>query len=99
MIGKKIEMLICISISRIKVTLILQDFTLDMYFRQTWTDNRLQFSNSEASELAVSNEMLSNIWWPDTFFANSKHTKFHDVTTKNAFLRIKNTGEIYLSLR
>ena len=70
-----------------------------MYYRQTWIDKRLSFLGTELSQLSVSNEMLSKIWWPDTFFANSKHTKFHDVTTKNAFLRIKNNGEIIPKLK
>ncbi len=76
----------------------LQDFTLDMYLRQFWTDSRFSFPSNE-EELCISNEMLNKIWWPDTFFANAKDTKFHLATTKNAFLRIKPTGEITQSLR
>ncbi|KAK2170562.1 hypothetical protein LSH36_2g12015 [Paralvinella palmiformis] len=98
--GPPVEVAITMHIASVSsISEVDMDFTLDMYFRQMWTDSRLKFSEIEAKELAVSNEMLGSIWWPDTFFANSKHTKFHDVTTKNAFLRIKSTGEIYLSLR
>ena len=72
-----------------------------MYFRQHWRDKRLQFMNSsvETEELVISQDMLDKIWWPDTFFANAKHAKFHTATTKNAFLRIKPTGEMTQSLR
>jgi len=43
--------------------------------------------------------MLGRIWWPDTFFANAKMTRFHAATTHNAFLRIKPSGFITQSLR
>ena len=62
-----------------------------------WRDPRLAFDDED--ELCISNEMLSKIWWPDTFFANAKDAKFHFATTKNAFLRIKPSGEITQSLR
>ena len=72
-----------------------------MYFRQFWRDERLQFLNSsvEQEELVISQDMLNKIWWPDTFFANAKQANFHVATTKNAFLRIKPTGEMLQSLR
>ncbi|KAI0218532.1 Gamma-aminobutyric acid receptor subunit beta [Lamellibrachia satsuma] len=76
----------------------VEDFTLDVYFRQHWSDPRLRFREEE-DELCISNEMLSKIWWPDTFFANAKKANFHFATTKNAFLRIKPSGEITQSLR
>lgn len=75
-----------------------QDFTLDFYFRQHWRDERLIFNGTE-DELCISNEMLSKIWWPDTFFANAKQERFHETTTKNAFLRISPSGWITQSLR
>ncbi|ESN91835.1 hypothetical protein HELRODRAFT_90241, partial [Helobdella robusta] len=74
------------------------DFTLEFYFRQLWQDKRLEFEKLK-EELCISNEMLETIWWPDTFFANAKSANFHAVTTKNAFLRIKHTGWVTLSLR
>jgi len=75
-----------------------QDFTVDFYFRQHWYDERLRFNDSN-DELCISNEMLGRIWWPDTFFANAKSARFHEATTKNAFLRIKSSGLIVQSLR
>ena len=77
----------------------LQDFTLDFYFRQHWHDPRLAFSGEVEDELCISNEMLAQIWWPDTFFANAKDARFHIATTKNAFLRIKPNGDVLHSLR
>ncbi|XP_064637791.1 gamma-aminobutyric acid receptor subunit beta-like isoform X2 [Lineus longissimus] len=74
------------------------DFTLDMYFRQTWTDPRLRFTEIN-EELSISADMLQKIWWPDTFFANAKSAQFHTATTKNAFLRISPQGNVLNSLR
>ena len=78
----------------------LQDFTLDMYFRQFWQDPRLSFERREGLEkLVVGAEYINLIWVPDTFFVNEKTTYFHKATTENQFLRILHTGEILRSIR
>ena len=78
----------------------LQDFTLDMYFRQFWTDPRLSFERREGLEkLVVGAEYINLIWVPDTFFVNEKTAYFHKATTENQFLRILHTGEILRSIR
>jgi len=81
--------------SRITVS---QDYTLEMYLRQFWTDPRLSFKGSNES-LTVGIDMTSNIWIPDTFFPNEKKAFFHQTTTYNSFLRIKPNGEILRSTR
>lgn len=83
----------------VALSICVQDFTVDLYFRQYWTDSRLAFQDSEEDEICIGNEMLEKIWWPDTFFANAKKEEMHLVTTKNAFLRINNTGGVTQSLR
>ena len=72
-----------------------------MYFRQFWKDSRLDFSDSpwEQDNLVFGEEMLSKVWWPDTFFANAKRVKFHEATIKNAFLRISPQGEMTTGAR
>ena len=78
----------------------LQDFTLDMYFRQFWQDPRLSFEKREGLEkLVVGAEYINLIWVPDTFFVNEKTAYFHKATTENQFLRILHTGEILRSIR
>ena len=78
----------------------LQDFTLDMYFRQFWQDPRLSFDKRIGLEkLVVGAEYIQLIWVPDTFFVNEKTAYFHDATTDNQFLRILHTGEILRSIR
>lgn len=78
---------------------VLQDFTLDMYFRQFWQDPRLSFSEPGLEKLVVGAEYIKLIWVPDTFFVNEKTAYFHDATTENQFLRILHTGEILRSIR
>ena len=79
---------------------VLQDFTLDMYFRQFWQDPRLSFEKRASLEkLVVGAEYIKLIWVPDTFFVNEKTAYFHDATTDNQFLRILHTGEILRSIR
>ena len=79
---------------------LLQDFTLDMYFRQFWQDPRLSFEKRLGLEkLVVGAEYIKLIWVPDTFFVNEKTAYFHDATTDNQFLRILHTGEILRSIR
>ena len=68
-------------------------------FKVSGNERRLNFNQSGDDELCISNEMLSRIWWPDTFFANAKMSTFHWTTTHNAFLRIKPNGFITQSLR
>ncbi|KAL3311496.1 hypothetical protein Ciccas_009922 [Cichlidogyrus casuarinus] len=73
-----------------------------MYFRQHWQDERLAFKkllkeNEVGDEdvwITVSENLLKNIWWPDTFFANAKSAEFHTATTRNAFLRIDSQGNV-----
>ena len=79
---------------------LLQDFTLDMYFRQFWQDPRLSFERRIGLEkLVVGAEYIKLIWVPDTFFVNEKTAYFHKATTENQFLRIMHTGEILRSIR
>ena len=78
----------------------LQDFTLDFYFRQHWTDPRLSFpGRGGLDELTVGSEYLKKIWVPDTFFANEKKSYFHTATTSNEMLRITNQGKVLRSIR
>ncbi|XP_021947667.1 gamma-aminobutyric acid receptor subunit beta isoform X1 [Folsomia candida] len=77
---------------------VLMDFTLDFYFRQMWSDNRLSFTGP-VKTLSVGSEFLSTMWVPDTFFVNEKTSYFHTATTSNEFLRISDNGDILRSIR
>lgn len=79
---------------------LFQDFTLDFYFRQFWTDPRLAFVKKPGVEtLSVGAEFIKNIWVPDTFFVNEKQSYFHSATTSNEFIRVHHSGSITRSMR
>ncbi|ESO04873.1 hypothetical protein HELRODRAFT_121545, partial [Helobdella robusta] len=79
------------------------DFTIEFFFVQHWTDDRLKFDSSTfnitSHELYISNVMLDKLWWPDTFFANAKNAKFHEATARNMFLKLSENGTVTLSIR
>lgn len=82
------------------VTTMLQDFTLDFYFRQFWTDPRLAYRKRPGVEqLSVGSDFVKSIWVPDTFFVNEKQSYFHIATTSNEFIRVHHSGAITRSMR
>lgn len=76
------------------------DYTLTMYLHQYWTDERLSWSNEiPIDEMTLSGEFSQNIWVPDTFLANDKHSFLHEVTERNKMLRISADGKVSYGMR
>ncbi|XP_039309860.1 gamma-aminobutyric acid receptor subunit beta isoform X5 [Solenopsis invicta] len=100
-VGVTMYVLSISSLSEVKMSPVsYQDFTLDFYFRQFWTDPRLAFKPRAGVEtLSVGSEFIKNIWVPDTFFVNEKQSYFHIATTSNEFIRIHHSGSITRSIR
>ncbi len=44
-------------------------------------------------------EFESQIWIPDTFFANDKKSYVHDVTANNKLMRLHGDGKIIYGMR
>lgn len=76
----------------------IQEFTMDMFFRQLWVDDRLAFKGP-IEILRLNNRMLEKIWIPDTFFHNSKKSLAHNMTTPNKMFRIMQNGTIFYTMR
>ncbi|XP_033948435.1 gamma-aminobutyric acid receptor subunit alpha-6a isoform X2 [Pseudochaenichthys georgianus] len=74
------------------------DYTMDMFFRQMWVDERLQFEGP-TEILRLNNRMLDKIWTPDTFFRNSKKAISHNTTTPNKLFRIMQNGTVLYTMR
>lgn len=73
---------------------------MDFYFRQSWTDPRLDFSTHKGlEEIQVSTDYTEKIWVPDTFFPNEKRAYYHTLTTPNELLRISSNGTVLRSIR
>ncbi|KAK5925206.1 hypothetical protein CgunFtcFv8_017749 [Champsocephalus gunnari] len=74
------------------------EYTMDMFFRQMWVDERLQFEGP-TEILRLNNRMLDKIWTPDTFFRNSKKAISHNTTTPNKLFRIMQNGTVLYTMR
>lgn len=76
----------------------MQEYTIDIFFAQTWYDSRLKF-NSSMKLLMLNSNMVGKIWIPDTFFRNSRKSDAHWITTPNRLLRLWSNGRVMYTLR
>lgn len=78
-------------------------WTVQLTFRQQWTDERLKFSNSSTGEkinyINLLEEDAAKIWKPDTFFKNEKEGHFHNLLTQNTLVRVHSDGSVLYSVR
>uniref|UniRef100_A0A8C4NR83 Gamma-aminobutyric acid type A receptor subunit alpha6a n=1 Tax=Dicentrarchus labrax TaxID=13489 RepID=A0A8C4NR83_DICLA len=74
------------------------EFTMDMFFRQMWVDERLKFEGP-TEILRLNNRMVDKIWTPDTFFRNSKKSISHNTTSPNKLFRIMQNGTVLYTMR
>lgn len=75
-----------------------QEYTMDMFFRQMWVDERLKFEGP-IDILRLNNRMVDKIWTPDTFFRNSKKSISHNMTSPNKLFRIMKNGTVLYTMR
>uniref|UniRef100_A0A8C9ZVW2 Gamma-aminobutyric acid receptor subunit gamma-3 n=1 Tax=Sander lucioperca TaxID=283035 RepID=A0A8C9ZVW2_SANLU len=76
----------------------ISEYTIDIFFAQTWYDSRLKF-NSSMKVLMLNSNMVGKIWIPDTFFRNSRKSDAHWITTPNRLLRLWSNGRVMYTLR
>ncbi|XP_072352792.1 gamma-aminobutyric acid receptor subunit alpha-2 isoform X1 [Scyliorhinus torazame] len=74
------------------------EYTIDVFFRQSWKDERLKFKGP-MNILRLNNLMASKIWTPDTFFYNGKKSVAHNMTMPNKLLRIQDDGKLLYTMR
>lgn len=75
-----------------------QEYTIDVFFRQMWVDERLKF-DGPMQVLPLNNLLASKIWTPDTFFHNGKKSVAHNMTTPNKLLRLVDNGTLLYTMR
>ena len=80
------------------VSFLLQDYTLTMYFQQSWKDKRLSYSGIPLN-LTLDNRVADQLWVPDTYFLNDKKSFVHGVTVKNRMIRLHPDGTVLYGLR
>nr|XP_060510790.1 gamma-aminobutyric acid receptor subunit alpha-3 [Panthera onca] len=73
------------------------EYTIDVFFRQTWHDERLKF-DGPMKILPLNNLLASKIWTPDTFFHNGKKSVAHNMTTPNKLLRLVDNGTLLYTM-
>ncbi|XP_034534089.1 gamma-aminobutyric acid receptor subunit gamma-3-like [Notolabrus celidotus] len=74
------------------------EYTIDVFFRQSWKDERLCFKGP-MEMLPLNNLLASKIWTPDTFFLNGKKSIAHNMTTPNKLLRLQDDGTLLYTMR
>ncbi|XP_050190148.1 gamma-aminobutyric acid receptor subunit alpha-5 isoform X1 [Myiozetetes cayanensis] len=77
---------------------LFQEYTIDVFFRQSWKDERLRFKGP-MQRLPLNNLLASKIWTPDTFFHNGKKSIAHNMTTPNKLLRLEDDGTLLYTMR
>ncbi|XP_061749856.1 gamma-aminobutyric acid receptor subunit rho-2-like isoform X3 [Nerophis ophidion] len=75
------------------------DFTMTLYLRHYWKDERLSFTGSSNKSMTFDGRLVKKIWVPDVFFVHSKRSFIHDTTTDNIMLRVFPDGHVLYSLR
>ncbi|XP_037312411.2 gamma-aminobutyric acid receptor subunit rho-3 isoform X2 [Pungitius pungitius] len=75
------------------------DFTMTLYLRHYWRDERLAFPSRTNRSRTFDSRLVKKIWVPDVFFVHSKRSFIHDTTTENIMLRVYPDGNILYSVR
>nr|XP_012778328.1 gamma-aminobutyric acid receptor subunit rho-2 isoform X1 [Maylandia zebra] len=75
------------------------DFTMTLYLRHYWKDERLAFPSTTNKSMTFDGRLVKKIWVPDVFFVHSKRSFIHDTTTDNIMLRVFPDGHVLYSLR
>ncbi|XP_058881830.1 gamma-aminobutyric acid receptor subunit rho-1-like [Acipenser ruthenus] len=75
------------------------DFTMTLYLRHYWKDERLSFQSTNNLSMTFDGRLVKKIWVPDMFFVHSKRSFIHDTTTDNVMLRVHPDGKVLYSLR
>uniref|UniRef100_A0A671SXG5 GABA(C) receptor n=1 Tax=Sinocyclocheilus anshuiensis TaxID=1608454 RepID=A0A671SXG5_9TELE len=68
------------------------DFTMTLYLRHYWKDERLSFPSNSNQSMTFDGRLVKKIWVPDIFFVHSKRSFIHDTTMENVMLRVHPDG-------
>ncbi|VFV41230.1 gamma-aminobutyric acid receptor [Lynx pardinus] len=74
------------------------DYTITMFFHQTWKDPRLAYYETNLN-LTLDYRMLEKLWVPDCYFLNSKDAFVHDVTVENRVFQLHPDGTVRYGIR
>ncbi|XP_069320088.1 gamma-aminobutyric acid receptor subunit theta-like [Eulemur rufifrons] len=74
------------------------DYTITMFFHQTWKDSRLAYYETNLN-LTLDYRMHEKLWVPDCYFVNSKDAYVHDVTVENRVFQLHPDGTVRYGIR
>uniref|UniRef100_A0A8C9DW69 Gamma-aminobutyric acid receptor subunit theta n=1 Tax=Prolemur simus TaxID=1328070 RepID=A0A8C9DW69_PROSS len=74
------------------------DYTITMFFHQTWKDSRLAYYETNLN-LTLDYRMHEKLWVPDCYFVNSKDAYVHDVTVENHAFQLQPDGTVRYGIR
>uniref|UniRef100_A0AAZ3Q9C3 GABA(C) receptor n=1 Tax=Oncorhynchus tshawytscha TaxID=74940 RepID=A0AAZ3Q9C3_ONCTS len=75
------------------------DFTMTLYLRHYWKDERLAFPSRSNVSRTFDGRLVKKMWVPDVFFVHSKRSFIHDTTMENIMIRVYPDGSILYSVR
>nr|XP_031301058.1 gamma-aminobutyric acid receptor subunit theta [Camelus dromedarius] len=74
------------------------DYTVTMFFHQTWKDPRLAYYETNLN-LTLDYRMFEKLWIPDCYFLNSKDAFVHDATVENRVFQLHPDGTVRYGMR
>ncbi|XP_074598820.1 glutamate-gated chloride channel-like isoform X2 [Brevipalpus obovatus] len=80
-----------------KISDLDMEYSVQLTFREEWTDRRLEYNDSQVKFLTLTDP--NKIWKPDLFFSNEKEGHFHTIIMPNVLLRIYPNGTVLYSIR
>ncbi|XP_054162828.1 gamma-aminobutyric acid receptor subunit beta-like [Oppia nitens] len=79
-----------------KINPIDKSVTTNMYFRQKWSDPRLQHSYPSV-KVVGSQSFIDRVWIPDTFLPNADSITTVSIPTPTSFAMIESNGTVFIS--
>ncbi|XP_014254460.1 glutamate-gated chloride channel-like [Cimex lectularius] len=74
-------------------------YTIQLYLRQKWVDERLQFKHLSENISHISINDVNVMWTPDLFFVNEIDGNHHQTMKTNQFARIQANGSVLYSVK
>ncbi|XP_031530945.1 gamma-aminobutyric acid receptor subunit theta [Vicugna pacos] len=97
--GAPVPVGISIYVSSIEqISEMTMDYTVTMFFHQTWKDPRLAYYETNLN-LTLDYRMFEKLWVPDCYFLNSKDAFVHDATMENRVFQLHPDGTVWYSMR
>ncbi|XP_061035098.1 gamma-aminobutyric acid receptor subunit theta [Eubalaena glacialis] len=97
--GAPVPVGVSIYVSSIEqISEITMDYTITMFFHQTWKDPRLAYYETNLN-LTLDYQLLEKLWVPDCYFLNSKDAFVHDVTVENRVFQLQPDGTVRYGIR